>query len=69
MPKRPHTRIRFTVLGAEPRCGSTNGAAMSATARIVSTTEREALHSRPGEPSSPRGRNISTSVIAANSIT
>ena len=37
-PNRPQTRMRLTVVGEKPRCGSTNGAAISPTAVSVSTS-------------------------------
>src|SRR3954464_16036260 len=36
-PKMPQTRMRLMVVGVKPRCGSTKGAAMSATAVATST--------------------------------
>src|SRR3954467_11153452 len=36
-PNRPQTRMRLIVVGVKPRCGSTKGAAMSATAVATST--------------------------------
>src|SRR6185369_467478 len=46
MPNSPHTRMRLTVLGAEPRYGSTNGAAISASAVSVSTRKRRSCITR-----------------------
>ena len=76
IPNMPQTRMRFTVSGAASRYGSTNGAAISATAVTDSTTNGRWLlprpvrvHSRPFMPSSPCGRSMSTRVIAANSMT
>ena len=46
MPNRPQTRMRFTVVGVKPRCGSTNGAAISPIAVSASTRKGRCLSMR-----------------------